>query len=198
MECFQNLDRTLRRLNNIIFFNIGVLTSVLPALALMFIAVAPFIHPKLAVLKTLEPSPQFWPVILPAVNAVTLAAVVVYFGFYFWLEETQVTSCLLLSGHWYTYVLTTFCCVLVFVHLLCQRDKAPAPYHVWYGGWFAAYQVSDNRHEVLIPDLLPCEPVRWSDRDTRSASHLYNSLATHRAFPRYALKHKLAPVVICV
>ena len=109
----------------------------------MVIAVAPSIHPKLAFVKPLEPPHKIWPVVLPAVNAVTVAAIVVYFGFYFWLEEKQITSCLLLSGHWYTYVLTTFCCLVVFVHLLCQREDASAPYHVWYGGWFAAYQVSD-------------------------------------------------------
>lgn len=140
----QNLDRSLRRVNHMLFFNIGVYMSVVPLMFMVGLAVAST-WPQLNSLRLDRFVSQSNPLIqvaMPAINAVTAIAVVAYVGFYFWLEEAQVTGCCLHSGHWYTYSLTTMACAAVLAHLVGSGsllgETASAPR--WYAGWCAAYQ----------------------------------------------------------
>lgn len=45
------------------------------------------------------------------IAVVTAMGCVSFLGFFMWMESAQVTYCVLMSGHWYTYCLTTLTCV---------------------------------------------------------------------------------------
>jgi len=118
------LDHWLRTVNNHLFFGCGCMFAVLPAvLAALYHTLATSStssfkqQPKGALA---ELAANTWFELAPAVYAVLGCTMVAFCGYHFYMLEHQLNSCVLASGHWYTYVHTSFSCLVVLLHLLAS------------------------------------------------------------------------------
>jgi len=58
--------------------------------------------------------------------------------FYFYVDNTRIHSCMLVSGHWFMYVMTTVSCGIVWTHL--ADNEWGSSLMSWYTGWCVSYQ----------------------------------------------------------
>eukprot|EP00211_Chloroparvula_japonica_P017346 CAMPEP_0119132612 /NCGR_PEP_ID=MMETSP1310-20130426/11927_1 /TAXON_ID=464262 /ORGANISM="Genus nov. species nov., Strain RCC2339" /LENGTH=297 /DNA_ID=CAMNT_0007123251 /DNA_START=261 /DNA_END=1151 /DNA_ORIENTATION=+ len=115
---------------NKVLFSMGVMASVVPFLPLMGAAM---------LLRVRIPLVD-WSVIMPVVNAMTVYGVCVFLVFQFVVEVLRINQCLLVSGHWYTYTLTTVAFTLVLIHFYVHRQKTGGAALVAYVAYAVGYQ----------------------------------------------------------
>jgi len=134
----KTLAHTIMPVVEFLIFRVGVLCAVAP-LYLVLLAQT-FAHGH-----NILPSNADWSLVfLPALNTATSYCWVVVSVFHLWLREQQVSSCLLLSGHWYTFAHTVAAFILVLVFFSTGCPKHPPGDHGWtstkdFCGYYIAY-----------------------------------------------------------
>ena len=76
---------------------------------------------------------------LPLANFITSIGWVALCVVNFVIESAQTHHCMAISGHWFTYTLTTLCCILCFVHSLFHDRTMALP--IYLGSYYLFYQL---------------------------------------------------------
>ena len=113
LESRQSLEGVMARALNPILFGVGVMYSILPFIVLLFLD---------AFFKISVLSKKQWSLVMPIVNVITAYGGAVYFLFYFVVDGMRASGCILVSGHWFMYTLTTVACTLVMVHFISNSS----------------------------------------------------------------------------
>jgi hypothetical protein len=108
----------------------GAMFSILPFLVLLFLhtALAPL---RYCGVKAWRLSPRFLGLVIPVVNIISVVTFFIFIFFHLVVDSVRNDSCLLTSGHWFTYTSTTLCCIFVLAHLAINELGYATNYVVW-------------------------------------------------------------------
>jgi len=79
---------------------------------------------------------RYQAITLPLVYSITASCFVVFGAFHFQQESKRSASCILMSGHWYTYVMTTLMSSLALVHVATAKGAKFVNTVLYFGYWF--------------------------------------------------------------
>jgi NADH:ubiquinone oxidoreductase subunit 6 (subunit J) len=139
-----HISHSISPLFNQIAFRTGALCSLLPVFALLFLHLLVKFQKQLGdkiepLIPFSLPSDADWSlVLLPALDMATAYTWFVNLAFHFWLRERQVTSCMLLSGHWYTFAHTIACFALAAAFFVSEGPAYRAHAHT-LAAWLVVY-----------------------------------------------------------
>ena len=102
-----------------LIFGTGVMTTVNPWILLLFIAYAMKLAGLCSINSIFPLSLQS--VTIPLIYSVCTSCTVIFAFFHFVIENQRCDSCLYISGHWYTFTLTTLIMAIIYVHLTINK-----------------------------------------------------------------------------
>lgn len=121
---------------NTVIFGMGAMFAVLPHLVLMGLDVAG--------VKVV--SDTTWSKLVPMLKVITLFTSAVYLVFHLCVDQLRVNWCVLISGHWFTYVMTSFATIYTLVQIFASVDKT--------SGWRQYYPCYAVFHQLVSLRIL--------------------------------------------